>query len=296
MNENNKVLFIINKHAGTGYRKDVEGTIISMCEPLDLECVIEFPQGADHARELAKTAQERKVTRVFAVGGDGTVNLVAQGLVNGNIPLGIIPKGSGNGLARHLGIPMNFRAALQLIPSSHIISMDTFLINRHLSVNVSGIGFDGHIASLFGRNGRGLVNYGRLVIKEFIRFKEATFEVFLDEVCHTKKSFILAIANSSQFGNNARIAPLASVTDQELDICFVKKMPLTHTIGFVRKMFTNRLHHSSFVETMKGKKFKITTPRPLPYHVDGEAMPKTDHFEIEVQPASLQVIVPEHQR
>ncbi|MEY4929987.1 MAG: hypothetical protein RI909_711 [Bacteroidota bacterium] len=294
MNENKKVLFIINKYAGTGYQTAVEGRILSRCEALHIEPTIEFTQGPHHATELAKeAATSKKFEVVFAVGGDGTVNEVAQGLVHTRQTMAILPKGSGNGLARHLGISMDFKKSLELIGSSLTISMDSFLINDKLSVNVSGIGFDGHIASLFGKGGkRGLIGYTKLVLKEFFSFKEFEAEITIDNTSYKKNAFVLAFANSSQFGNNARVSPHASVCDGLLDICFIRKVPMIQSAGFAQKMFTGQIEKSSFVDIVQGKHLTLTFSHSMPYHVDGEAMTPARKFSIFMQPSSLSMLVP----
>ncbi len=295
MNENNKVFFIINKFSGAGFRPELEGLIISQCDLLNLECTIEFTRDRGHATELAVTASSRGFSKVFAVGGDGTVNEVAQGLVHSNTIMGIIPKGSGNGLARHLGIPMNIKKSLEILTSQKIIQMDTLMVNSNLSVNVSGIGFDGHVAGLFGKDGkRGLLGYIKLVSKEFFSFKEFSVALKADDQLLQRTAFILAIANSSQFGNNATISPYASVCDQLMDVCFIKKVPLMQSIGFVKKMFSGNIDTSAFVEIIKAKKMSVQFPKPMPYHIDGEAMAPTSNFEITLQPASLRMIVPDN--
>src|SRR5689334_8156918 len=141
MSENKKVFFIVNKYSGRGYRDSLEGRIISACADAGIEAAIDFTRERGHATELAMKAVNDGFTRVFAVGGDGTVNEVAQGLINSNAALGILPKGSGNGLARHLGISMRLASALSLIDSNKTINMDTLIVNGRLSVNVSGIVF-----------------------------------------------------------------------------------------------------------------------------------------------------------
>lgn len=293
MNENNKVFFIINKFSGTAYHAEVEGLITAACKRHNLEPTIEFTQGPGHATELAKYAYTQGFKKIFAVGGDGTVNEVARALVHTPVALGIIPKGSGNGLARHLKIPMKVSKATSLIGSENKIAMDTFSINGNLSVNVSGIGFDAHVASLFGKNGkRGLMEYGKLAVKEFWKFKEFSTDGVLDEQVIRRESFIIALANSSQFGNNAQISPFASVCDALIDICFVKKVPLTQAVGFTQKMFSGRLHRSAFVEILQGKSLKVEFEQPMPYHVDGEPMAPATRFDIQILPGSLQVIVP----
>ncbi len=296
MIENNKVFFIINKYSGTGFRPELEGLIVSQCTSLNLECSIEFTQDRGHATELAKKAVSLGFNKVFAVGGDGTVNEVAQGLIHSSVAMGIVPKGSGNGLARHLHIPMGVKKSLELLKSKKIIQMDTLMVNDRLSVNVSGIGFDGHVAGLFGENGkRGLMGYIKLTLKEFFTFQEFAVKLKVDDKDFDRTAFILAIANSSQFGNNATIAPYASVCDQWMDVCFIKKVPLWQSIGFAIKMFTQKIDTSAFVEIMQAKKLSIHFPKAMPYHIDGEAMKPVADFEISLIPASLKMIVPDNQ-
>lgn len=293
MNENKKVFFIINKYSGTGFRESVEGRIIDYCAARHWECTIEYTQGRGHATELARTAVNQQSNFVVVAGGDGTVNEAARGLRHTNVPMAILPTGSGNGLARHLHLPISFAKALHVLDSLQPIAMDTISINEHVSVNVSGIGFDGHIASLFGKNGkRGLAGYTKLAVKEFMRFQEFASRAELDGEKTQSKNFIVAIANSSQFGNNARIAPQASVCDEWLDICLVKKVPLSHSIGFARKMFTGNLHQSRFVTIYKAKQAHLQFDKPLPYHIDGEPQEPQQYFRVSVVPRSLMVMVP----
>lgn len=293
MTENKKVFFIINKYSGTGFRPEVEGRIIDYCSELGYECTIEFTQSRGHATELAKQAVNEKFKIAFAMGGDGTMNEVAQGLVHTDVIMGILPKGSGNGLARHLKIPLQFKKALELLGNHQVITMDTFKVNDRLSVNVSGIGFDAHIAALFGHNGkRGLAGYVKLVLKEFQTYQEFPIEINIDGDVFESKAFILAFANASQFGNNARVAPAASVRDQLIDMSAIKKVPFTHAIGFATKMFSGNLEKSSFVDMRRGKKMTIQFPHAMPYHIDGEPLSPASSFDISIQPASLKMIIP----
>jgi diacylglycerol kinase (ATP) len=290
---NKSALFIVNKFSGGGYRPEVEGRIIEACRAAGIECRIEFTQSRGHATELAQWAVEQKMDFAFAVGGDGTVNEVAQGLVGSSVAMGILPKGSGNGLARHLTIPMDFKKSLSLISHHERELIDTMLINQKLSVNVSGIGFDGHVAAMFaGKAKRGLVGYTKLVLNEFRSFKPFEASVALNGKKFTTKSFIIAIANSSQFGNNAKVAPRASVCDQLIDISFIQKIPVAEAPAFAGKMFTGNLDRSRFVEIHKAQKLSIQLTEPMAFHIDGEAMPATDTFEAAIQPASLTILLP----
>lgn len=293
MTENKKVFFIINRFSGTGYQDSIEGRIIDECAAHKYGCTIEYTRDRGHATELAQQAVAENFDIVFAVGGDGTVNEVAQGLLGSNVAMGILPKGSGNGLARHLGIPMKFASALKLMNSPHMINMDTMSVNGKLSVNISGIGFDGHVAGLFGKNGkRGLAGYTKLVLKEFLSYKELEAKVIVDGEQLATRSFIIALANSSQFGNNARVAPLASVCDELIDICFIRKVPFTHVVGFATKMFAGTLDKSSLVDIKKGKNISIIFPEEVAFHIDGEPQAPARQFDVHIESGRLKMIVP----
>jgi diacylglycerol kinase (ATP) len=293
MSKLKSALFIINKFSGGGYRPEVEGRIIEECERINIEGTIEFTQSPGHATELARKAVEQKTNFVFAVGGDGTVNEVAQGLVGSDVAMGILPKGSGNGLARHLGLSMSFKKSLEILSSHHEQMIDTILVNGKLSVNVSGIGFDGHIAGLFANKAkRGLIGYAKLILKEFINFKSFDAHVEVNGKSFESKSFIIALANSSQFGNNARVAPHASVCDQLIDVCFVKKVPMLKALGFSNQLFNGTLDQSKYVDIIKTKQLTLNLNQPVAYHIDGEAMRASDRFEVAIKPSSLKVLVP----
>lgn len=293
MSEVKKLLFIINKYSGTGYQPNLEGMILTTCQNNEIECTIEFTAGAGHATQLAKDGIEKGFTTIVAVGGDGTVNEVAQGLVHSSAAMAILPKGSGNGLARHLGISMNLQQALNDLLKGTSIAMDTFTVNNRLSINVSGIGFDGHIANLFSSGvRRGLLGYIKLITQEYFAFNEVEFELTINKNVTHQKNFILAIANSSQFGNNARIAPQASVTDKKLDLVSLKKIPLYSGIFFGYNMFTGSLKESKRYSRQSITNTIIRTKKPVAFHVDGEPCGHNHEFVIQLQPQSLNIIAP----
>ena len=298
MSEVKNVLFIVNKYSGTGYQPEVEGRILNACEKYDIECSIEFTTGRGHATELSKDGVSKKFDRIIAVGGDGTVNEVARGLLNTSIPMGIIPKGSGNGLARHLGIDMKIIPALDQILGGKVITMDTFRMNDHLSLNVSGIGFDGHVANLFSAGQRrGFWGYTKVVVREFLSYKEfeATGNLITPDGKEnplSKKSFMIAIANSSQYGNNAKVAPVASVTDQSLQLAVIKKVPTQRGFHFGYQMFTGKLETGKDYECLSFQHGTIEVPFPVAYHIDGEPCGHASSFKIEIFPHSLRMIVP----
>lgn len=295
MSDCNKILFIVNKYSGTGYSPAVEKKILTQCKKRNLECAIEFTREPGHGTTLAKMAVENKFKIAFAVGGDGTVNEVAQGLLNSSVVLGIIPKGSGNGLARHLKIPLSINDALLMLDMKNILQIDTIHINDRLSVNVSGVGFDGHIAELFARDGkRGLLTYGKLVITQFNKFKSFECEVEVDGVTTMENLFSISFANSSQFGNNAYIAPTASLCDQLIDVCLVNKMNTLQGFQFVRRLFNRTLVQSKIIHFSQAREIKIITNNEIPFHIDGEAAGAATEFNVKINPLSLWVAIPEN--
>lgn len=287
-----KLLFIINKYSGRGYQPAVEGKILDACARNDAECILEFTQKPGHARELA-TSGTAYADAVIAVGGDGTVNEVAQALINTRIPMGIIPSGSGNGLARHLGIPLRYSQAVNALFYSKPLLIDTFELNGKPGVNVAGIGFDGHVANLFGdRTVRGLYGYVRLVVRELLGYRETEAQIEADGRLYHSSNFILAIANSSQYGNNAYIAPQASVTDHVLNIVQVKRMPTLYMPLFVGQLFTRRLHNNRYYRTETFRQATIKLVNTISFHVDGEPCGAAASFNIQIKPASLMLLVP----
>ena len=274
----------------------MEGRILAECHKQDIECTMEFTQGPGHATTLAQQGVKDGFESIIAVGGDGTVNEVARGMVNTKIPMGIIPKGSGNGLARHLGIPLTIPRATQLLFNSESLDMDTFTVNNKLSVNISGIGFDGHIANHFGKGGkRGLAGYTKLAFEEYLNFNEFEATLVSEGKEFHKRAFIIAIANSSQYGNNARIAPHASVCDQKLDVNILKKIP-PYRLDFIYAFFNGKIDRSTFCEVVVTDSLKINLKRNIEYHVDGEPCGSDKNFNILLQPLSLTVQVPHLKR
>ena len=290
--EAGKIYFIVNKYSGTGFNPQMAEMVANVCADFQADHVLEYTKGPAHATALASEAIASGFDRIVAVGGDGTVNEVAQAVVNSPARIGIIPKGSGNGLARHLGIPTRFPDALRCLFTSKTVAMDTFRLNGKLSLNVSGIGFDGYIADLFGmEKERGFHGYTKLVMNEFIRFTEFEARIDAGDQRVDKKAFVIAIANSSQYGNNATIAPGASVCDQLLNISIIRKFP-AYRLDLIYSFFSGTIDQSAYCETLEVRNTTIRLKVPVPYHIDGEPAGKADHFTIELSPSSLNILAP----
>ncbi|MBN1251939.1 MAG: YegS/Rv2252/BmrU family lipid kinase, partial [Bacteroidales bacterium] len=248
-----KVLFIINPIAGSEKNiQNLEKLIKKNIDKNKFELIIEYTKYALHATEIAKQAVENKIEIVVAVGGDGTVNEISKSLNNTDTSLAIIPKGSGNGLARSLGISMNTKKAVKLINSFNISEIDTIKINDSAFVNVAGIGFDAHISHLFADFGkRGFFSYLKLVFKEFFSYKSAEYFVKTENQELKVNAFLISLANSSQFGNEAHIAPLAKVNDGLIDICILEKFPIWKAFFIGIMLYNKQLHKCKYYKLIK---------------------------------------------
>lgn len=290
--KNKKIVFVVNPRAGVGPATALENLIHEHARAHDATADILYTEARGHATELASAAVRDGADIVAAVGGDGSINEVAKGLVGTNAVLGIVPRGSGNGLARHLGIPLNLGDAVSSIFDSRELAMDVFTLNGKLSLNVSGIGFDGHVTNLFGvKSGRGLMGYVSVTAQEFMTFREFSAEIQINGTTFTRSAFIIAIANSSQYGNNAYIAPEASVCDGVLHVNILKKIPL-YRMDFLYDFFAGRVGKSPYSDIMEASRMELRTNMVVPYHVDGEPAGESDRFTIAVSPGVLKVLYP----
>lgn len=254
-------------------------------------------QGPGHAVELARLAAEDGFHRVIAVGGDGTMNETAQGLVNSGCALALVPCGSGNGLALHLGIPTNTEDALSLALSDQcrIRCMDTGLANGHAFFNVMGMGLDAEISLRFNRlTRRGLNSYVKTTLGALLRHRPTLYKVQteLGETLETK-ALLVSIANSSQYGNNAIIAPGARVDDGVLDLVALQPMGPVGLCNALIRLFKSSLHRHPRVRVLRGASLLIERAAPGPIHTDGETHDEAAEVRIQCLPSSLRILVPQ---
>ena len=245
-----------------------------------------------HTSELAKEAVENNYDLVIAVGGDGTVNEIGSVLTDTETAMAILPKGSGNGVARCLQIPVKFKKAIEhLNYSATFQRIDTALLNNRPFIGLAGIGFDGLISHEFDRYAsRGLTGYLRAVSKHFLKFRPAKFKVTADDEQLEVKGFLAVIANSDQFGNNARIAPKANMQDGLLNLVIVKDAPKITLLTAVLRLFGKSFDKSKNAVTLKGQYFKIETTFHHA-HLDGEPIEAESPVEVKIKPASLKMFV-----
>ncbi len=285
-----KALFVVNTKSGRKRRYDITELIRAYCT-LDFEI-----QPSDRKEDLdgiiARAVQDG-FDAVFAVGGDGTVHETGKRLVGTPLALGILPIGSGNGFARHLGIPIEPRASLASQGSSRIETIDTAEVNDHRFLGVMGIGFDAYMAERFAiKAGRGMRTYVRVGIEGFAGYHAEEYEIEIDGKKMTRSPFIITIANGSQYGNNARIAPAASVQDGMLDVVIIDDVSLLTAPFMLLRLFNGTIQHSRGVSTMQGREITIRRAAAGPAHLDGEPLTMGTTLDIRVVTKSLKVVVP----
>lgn len=285
-----KVLYIINPISGVGKQKIIE-KLLKKYSAKHINYSIEYTQYAKHAIKITKQ-QANKFDAIIIVGGDGSVNEVGQALINTETAFGIIPTGSGNGLARHLKIPLKIKDAITVINNFNITKIDTASINNTFFINVAGIGFDALIAHKFAKYGkRGFISYIKITVKEFKKFKPQNIKLTINNKHINSNIFLLSIANGSQFGNNAYIAPAASINDGLLNVTTLTKFPFISAPRLAYKLFTRKINTLKITETYQAKQIIIEQKGKILAHIDGEPVIFNDKINIEIIPNSLRVII-----
>ena len=286
-----RILFVINPVSGGKKKTTFNKQVLEVLDLNRFEPTFKITNHANHAYELAKSAIDEQYDAVIAVGGDGTINEIGTALVGSDIPLGIVPEGSGNGLALYLGIPMNESAALRRINRFESVDIDCGKIGERCFFNIAGIGFDASVSDRFASETfRGPVGYLRTIINVISKYKPKKYTLNIDGKVYEREAFMISVANSPQYGNNAYIAPNASINDGVLDVCIVHKFPLYTLPMMIFHLFNKTADQSEYVEIIPGKKICIEQEGKAPLHLDGEPMDLGNKIDIEVQGNALKII------
>lgn len=287
-----KILFIMNPKSGVGSKESIPELIDKNIDKELFDYQIANTEYAGHATELAKQAVEDKVGIVVAVGGDGTVNEVGKALINTDTAIGIIPTGSGNGLARHLAIPMNVKKSLQILNQACIHKLDYGIINGIPFFCTCGMGFDAFISMKFAEAGkRGVVTYVQKVLEEGLKYEPQTYDIEDNEGVHHYKAFLISVANASQYGNNAYIAPQASMSDGLLDIIIMEPFDIIDAPQVAIEMFNKTLDKNSKIKTFKAKRIHIHRREEGVIHYDGDPIMAGKDVEIKLVSKGIKVVV-----
>lgn len=291
MSTKEHIRFIINPISGIGEKGIIPDLIEAHLDHERFNYDIAYTERKGHGKEIAKQASQEGVDIVCAIGGDGSVHDVGTALIDSKTKLAIIPAGSGNGLARHLKIPLNIKDAIQCINESNAILMDTVKVNNKSFLGIGGYGFDAVVAKKFDTYGRrGLRGYISLIFKEFFKFNPINVSIDLDGKVKTLPVFFCTIANSSQFGNGFIVSPKSNVTDGKLELYLLKPFSIWNVPALTYRFFTKRGDTSRFAEVISFKKAKIKLTNKIA-HYDGEPIDVKKEINVCVVPSSLNVLV-----
>ena len=291
-NMKKKAVFIINLISGTSDKAAIPGLIDQYLDKTQFEYEIAVTQYAGHASEIAAKAKDDGVDVVVAIGGDGTVNEVARAIVHSDTALGIIPCGSGNGLARHLLLPLNVRKAIEVINRCEIRQLDYGIINDYPFFCTCGMGFDAFVSMKFAEAGkRGPITYVENVLREGLKYKPETYTIEDENGTVQYKAFLISCANASQYGNNAYIAPQASMSDGLMDVIIMEPFDVFEAPQISIEMFSKTLDKNSKIKTFRTRHLHIHRDKPGVIHYDGDPVMTGADIDIELKPKGINIIV-----
>ena len=297
MTEKKRIVFVVNPISGTQGKKAILKWIDERIDRSIYDYSIVKTEYAGHASQLAAAAVHDGVDVVVAIGGDGTINEIARSLVHTDTALGIIPCGSGNGLARHLRIPMEPKAAIDIINRGEQLSIDYGKINNIPFFCTCGVGFDAFVSLKFADSGkRGLLTYLENTLHESLTYQPEAYEIENEEGTVVHQAFLIACGNASQYGNNAYITPQASLMDGLMDITIIEPFTVLDVPSLSFQLFNKTIDQNSRVKTMRAKKIKIHRAQEGVLHFDGDPLMAGKELEVEIIPKGLRVVALEKKR
>ena len=286
-----KALFLVNERTGKKRSFDVSDVIRRSCL---WQHEVQACGEKDELPSIVARAEAEGFDVIVAVGGDGTVHETAKHLIGRNLALGILPTGSGNGFARHIGLPLDAALAIDACRAGRVVTIDTAEVNGMPFLGVMGVGFDALIADRFASSDvRGLETYVREGVFAFTHFKADDYELEANGETLSRRAFVVAVANSGQYGNNARIAPLASLTDGLLDVVVVEETTIIGATLLLARLFNGTLDKASSVTTLRTSEVRIKRGGEGPAHLDGEPVTLPAELVVKVRPLSLRLLVPD---
>ena len=282
----------MNPISGTSNKKGIPDLIRSGIDSERFDYEIRLTEYAGHAADIAAEARDNHVDVVVAIGGDGTVNEVARSLVHSETALGIIPCGSGNGLARHLLLPLNVKKAIAVINKCEIHKLDYGVINGHEFFCTCGMGFDAFVSQKFAESGkRGPISYLENILREGLKYKPETYVVEDETGTKRYKAFLISCANASQYGNNAYIAPQASMSDGLLDVVVMEPFDVLDAPQVSIDMMNKTLDKNSKIKTFRCKQLHIHRNQEGVIHYDGDPVMTGKDIDIHLEEKGINIVV-----
>ena len=291
MDKKKEISFIINPISGTHSKEEIPKIIESVLDPEQFHPELLYTEYAGHASEIAKDCAQKGKDIVVAVGGDGTVNEVARSLTHTQTALGIIPCGSGNGLARHLCLPINIKKAVETINACKIEEFDYGVINDQPFFCTCGMGFDAFISLKFAEAGkRGPITYVENVLKEGLKYQPETYEISDESGARRYKAFLIACANASQYGNNAYIAPGATMKDGEMDVIIMEPFDALDAPQIAADLYMKTLGNNSKIKTFRTKSLRIHRQQEGAIHYDGDPIMTGKDIEVHIEHYGINIV------
>ena len=285
------IAFIVNPISGTKTKNRVAKLIRELLDPQLFAPTLVVTEYAGHATQLAQQFALQEYYAVVAVGGDGTVNEVACGLLGSNTALGIIPNGSGNGFARHLDISTRMNRAIEMLNSSEVIHVDYGLVNDIPFFSTFGVGFDAVVAHDFADSSRGFKGYVQSIFKDLFQYKPESYHLEGEGIDLTTTAFLINFANAGQWGYDAYIAPKASVQDGWLDVAVVTEFPMTAAAGLALSLFTKDIDENLHMNTLRAKEITLTRKNEGAVHIDGTPTQMGKELHVKIVEDGLKVLV-----
>ncbi|MDY6122527.1 MAG: diacylglycerol kinase family lipid kinase [Porphyromonas sp.] len=287
-----KILAIINPIAGVGEKSQIPSRLAKALQKTEHFLAITYTKENGHATELASKAVEMGFDAVIAVGGDGTVNEIATALRHTNVILGIIPRGSGNGLARALNIPMTVSGAIDRIVRGKIRCIDCCMANDHAFFCTCGMGFDAKVSEAFANaSRRGPLQYMITTVSEFLTYTPQNYQLTIDGHGFAQKAFVLTVANAPQYGNNAYIAPGASLEDGLMDVILIGPVSQVEGPVLALQLFTKNIGQNKHLDRYSARELLVEREDVGVVHLDGEPVEMGREIRVIIQPAAVRVFV-----
>lgn len=294
MDEKKKIVFIVNPISGTQNKEQILKWVNEKLDTVRYDYEIVHTEHAGHAVEIASAKAAEGVFAVVAIGGDGTINEIARSLLHTETALGIIPCGSGNGLARHLQIPMEWKKAVKVINDGRVEAIDYGIINEIPFFCTCGVGFDAFVSLKFSQAGkRGPLTYLEKTLLESLKYRPETYELEVDGSTVRYKAFLIACGNASQYGNNAYIAPQATLNDGLLDVTILEPFTMLDVPSLSFQLFNKTIDQNSRIKTFRCRKLHIHRSQPGVAHFDGDPVMMGENIDVSIVQKGLKVLVPQ---